>query len=110
MTISKLSHMKGGWFIGAFEPSILKTNTFEVAVQHFDAGECVTRHVHKVAWEYTVIISGDAAVNGISVSAGNIIVIKPGESADFRAITKVATVVVKTPSLPTDKFPVSSQQ
>jgi len=104
MKITKLSAMTNGWFIGDFEPSLFKTKEFEVAVQRFDAGEHVDWHVHKVATEYTVIVSGKAEVNGRSVAEGDIIVFAPGEGADFRPITQVVTAVVKTPCVKGDKY------
>jgi quercetin dioxygenase-like cupin family protein len=104
MKITKLSSMTNGWFIGNFEPSLFKTNDFEVAVQQFDAGEYVEWHVHKVATEYTVIVSGRAQVDGCAVSEGDIIVLEPGKGTDFRAITEVTTAVVKTPCVKGDKY------
>jgi quercetin dioxygenase-like cupin family protein len=104
MQITKLSGMTNGWFIGDFEPSLFKTKDFEVAVQQFDAGEYVEWHVHKVATEYTVIVSGTAEMNREPVGEGDIIVLAPGEGTDFRALTEVTTAVVKTPCVKGDKY------
>ena len=104
MKITKLSAMTNGWLIGDFEPSLLKTKDFEVAVQRFEAGEYAEWHVHKVATEYTVIVSGRAEMNGESVGSGDIIVLAPGEGTDFRALTEVTTAVVKTPCVKGDKY------
>lgn len=104
MKIARLSDMTNGWFVGDFEPSLFKTKEFEVAVQHFDAGERVDWHLHKVATEYTVIVSGKAEINGRPVADGDIIVLEPGEEADFRPLTNVITTVVKTPSVKGDKY------
>jgi len=103
MEIIKLSTMTKGWFIGDFEPSLHKTNNFEVAVQFFEAGEYAGWHVHKVAIEFTIIISGNAEMNGKLVKEGDIVVLQPGEGSDFRALTDVTTTVVKTPSVKGDK-------
>ena len=96
--------MTKGWFIGDFEPSLMKTKEFEVAVQHFEAGEYADWHVHKVATEYTVIVSGKAEMNGRLISEGDIIVLEPEEGSDFRALTDVTTAVVKTPCAKGDKY------
>ena len=104
MKITKLSAMTNGWLIGDFEPSLLKTKDFEVAVQRFEVGEYAEWHVHKVATEYTVIVSGRAEMNGEPVGAGDIIVLAPGEGTDFRALTEVTTAVVKTPCVKGDKY------
>jgi quercetin dioxygenase-like cupin family protein len=104
MKITKLSSMTNGWFIGDFEPSLLKTKHFEVAVQHFKAGEYAEWHVHKVATEYTVIVSGSAEMNGRAVAEGDIIILASGVGTDFRALTDVTTAVVKIPSVKGDKY------
>jgi mannose-6-phosphate isomerase-like protein (cupin superfamily) len=103
MKITKLSSMTNGWFIGDFEPTLFKTKDFEVAIQHFDAGEKAGWHVHKLATEYTVIVSGRAEMNGRALEAGDIVVLEPGEGSDFNALTDVVTAVVKTPSVKGDK-------
>jgi len=53
-----LKDMIGGWFIGNFEPSLLKTNDVEVSVKKYKAGDYDKKHYHKVGTEYTVIVSG----------------------------------------------------
>lgn len=95
--------MTNGWFIGDFEPSLLRTKNFEVAVQRFDEGEYAEWHVHKVATEFTVIISGKAEMNGRGVTEGDIIVLEPGDGSDFLALTEVTTAVVKIPCVKGDK-------
>jgi len=96
--------MVRGWFIGDFDPSVIRTPDFEVAVQNFSAGEKETKHVHKVATEVTVIISGECTMNGIGYSSGDIVLISPGNPNQFSAITDVVTVVVKLPSVAGDKY------
>jgi hypothetical protein len=109
MKFAKLSAMTNGWFIGDFEPSLHKSSDFEIAVQRFVAGELAEWHVHRVATEYTVIVSGQAKINAEMVAEGDIFIIAPGEGAEFYAITDVITVVVKTPSVRGDKYLKSHQ-
>ena len=98
-----------GWFIGNFPKAILKREDFEVSVKHYNAGESDDAHYHKVATEYTVIASGTCTINGKSYFKDDIIVINPGDIAQFTAISDVITVVVKTPSCNyNDKFMVDS--
>ena len=105
MIISDLSKMKGGWFIGNFEPSLLKTNDFEVAVKHYNKGHYEASHFHRVATEYTVIIQGSAKMNGIVYKAGDIIIMEPNESTDFECLEdNTINVVVKYPGANNDKF------
>jgi len=99
-----LDDMVGGWFIGHFEPTILKTDDFEVAVKIYKKGDYEENHFHKIATEYTLIMDGEVIMSGENYSSGDIVVIKPNESTDFRALTDVKTVVVKTPSVANDKY------
>ncbi len=104
MIKSKLEDMIGGWFIGNFEPSLLKTNDVEVAVKKYKAGDAEEAHYHKVATEYTVILEGKVRMMGIEYNEGEILTISPMESTDFLALTDVTTVVVKVPGASNDKY------
>lgn len=100
----KLGDMVGGWFVGDFSPTVLRTNVAEVSVKSYLAGESAKSHLHKVATEVTVIVSGQAIMNGQTLNGGDIVTLEPGEPADFHAVTDVLTVVVKTPSVAGDKY------
>lgn len=104
MNKAKLEDMIGGWFIGNFEPSLLKTNDVEVAVKKYKAGDTEEAHYHKLATEYTVILKGKVRMMGIEHNEGEILTIHPMESTDFLAITDVTTVVVKIPGASNDKY------
>ena len=96
--------MVKGWFIGDFEPTVLKTKDFEVAVKHYKKGDYEGEHVHRVSTEITVIAYGWARMGDKTISAGDIVVIEPGKSTDFSAISNVITVCVKVPSVKGDKY------
>ena len=100
----KLESMKGGWFIGKFEPSLLYTNDVEVAVKYYKKDDYEFSHHHKIATEFTVIISGQVEMSGERFEEGDIIMILPGISTDFRALSDVITVVVKAPGANNDKY------
>lgn len=105
MKTAKLANMTKGWFIGNFEPSLFKTNAAEVAVKTYNKGDFEEKHYHKIATEYTVIISGRVKMNGIEYKSGDIIVMEPGESTDFECLENGTTnVVVKMPGANNDKF------
>ena len=104
MTIAELSEMTGGWFVGAFTPVVLQTGVCEVACKRYQAGAVEPRHVHRIATEVTLIVSGRAVMNGAVLTAGQIIRLAPGEPADFAALEDTVTVVVKTPSVAGDKY------
>lgn len=105
MKISNLDNMKGGWFIGNFDPSLFKTSYFEISVKRYNKGDYESRHCHKVATEYTVIISGRVKMNDIIYKQGDIIIMEPGESTDFLCLEDgTANVVVKVPCIYNDKY------
>tara|TARA_R110002012_G_scaffold28074_2_gene88965 strand:- start:79 stop:399 length:321 start_codon:yes stop_codon:yes gene_type:complete len=104
MQVFKLSDMTKGWFVGDFSPTVLHSDQAEVAVKTYAAGTLEQRHLHKVATEVTLILSGSARMNDTILNAGDIVRIEPGQDTDFEALTAVTTVVVKTPSVAGDKY------
>lgn len=106
MKISKLDDMKMGWFIGNFEPSLLRTNDCEIAIKSYNAGDYEKKHYHKIATEFTVVVMGKVRMFGQEFSEGDIIVVEPGEATDFMALTDAMNVVVKMPGANNDKYEV----
>lgn len=104
MKVAKLEDMKLGWFIGNFTPTLHSTQDVEVAVKEYKAGDYDEWHYHKIATEYTVIVSGEAEMNGVIYTKGDIIVIPPGEGTDFLAIKDTVTTAVKIPGATHDKY------
>ncbi len=104
MHTAKLDQMIRGWFVGNFFPTLYKTNAVEVAVKHYAKGQNEAYHYHKIATEITVIISGTIRMNNQYFSAGDIIVLQPGESSNFEALTDSINVVVKIPGANNDKY------
>lgn len=104
MRIFRLEDMKRGWFIGNFEPSLLRTECCEVAVKYYSAGDCEKAHFHKIATEYTVVVKGCIRMFDKEFDEGAIIVVEPGDITDFIAITDSINVVVKIPGISGDKY------
>ena len=100
----QIDQFVGGWFVGAFDPSILHTNDVEVALKAYKQGDSEVSHHHKVATELTVVVSGKVKMRGETFEAGTIVEIQPGESTDFVALTDATTVVVKYPGASNDKY------
>ena len=93
-----------GWFIGDFEPSLLKTKGFEVMARHDVKGNRYPRHFHKEATEYVLHIGGVHKVDGNIYKDGEMLVIKPYRSVDYECLENGTTLCVKVPSRPKDKF------
>lgn len=105
MRSARLEDMVGGWFVGAFTPTALSTGDCEVAVKSYRAGQREDLHHHRIATEVTLIVSGTVRMVGREWSAGDIVVLEPGDATDFEAITDATNVVVKTPGALNDKYP-----
>ena len=106
MKTARLDEMVKGWFIGNFAPTLYATNDVEVAVKQYRAGDSEQAHYHKIATEFTVILSGRVRMNGVEYSQGDIIVMEPGDITDFEALEDSANVVVKIPGANNDKYAV----
>lgn len=104
MKVYHLDQMTGGWFVGNFTPAALVTKDFEVAVKRYRAGDHEPLHEHRVATEITVIVEGTVRMAGMTLGAGEIAVLAPGEASNFVALADCVTVCVKFPSTPGDKY------
>lgn len=99
-----LKDMIGGWFVGNFDPTIVKTETAEVAIKKYQKGHYEKMHHHKLADEVTVLVSGKAKMNNEIISSNDILLIEKNESTDFTALEDCITVVFKTASFKDDKY------
>lgn len=104
METYKLKDFKGGWFIGDFEPSLLKTTEVEVSIKVHPKGEQWPTHYHKKATEYNVIISGKMYLQDTYLKEGDVFILKPFEIADPEFIEDTKIVCVKVPGAKNDKF------
>lgn len=104
MKTYRLENFTRGWLIGDFEPSIIRNKEFEFMVRHYTNGNKEDKHVHTQVTEITVIISGVYQMNGKRYYKGDIIHLEPGEETDFLCVESGCTAVIKTPSIPEDKF------
>ena len=100
----RLENFTRGWIVGDFEPSVMRTKTFEFMVRPYVAGDREQKHVHKIADEITVIVSGKFKMNDDLLESGDIVHLSLGESADFECIENGATSVIKAPSVMGDKY------
>lgn len=104
MKTAKINDMIRGWFVGNFEPSVLKTDVFEVGILSHKKGEQWPKHIHKIATEYNVLIKGRMTICGETIEPGTIFTIEPFEIADPVFLEDCTVVVVKTPSVKGDKY------
>lgn len=109
MYIRRMEEMKGGWFVGNFEPSMFRTQDFEVCYKEHKKGEQWDVHFHKIATEINYLVRGKMTIQGRELTSGDIFVILPGEVADPVFLEDCDVVIVKVPSLIGDKYLVKEQ-
>ena len=93
----------GGWFIGDFEPSLLRDHSFEIGFKCYSRGDTEPVHYQLTATEYTLVLSGRCRLGDFELGPGDILEIRPHEPAGFEALEDVQLVAIKTPSIPSDK-------
>lgn len=104
MKVFKIDDMKGGWFVGNFEPTVYKTEGFEVGFHVHEKGEEWPAHYHKVGTEITYLMKGKMIIQGKTLVTGDVFVIHPYEIADPIFLEQCTVVIVKTPSDTMDKY------
>jgi len=103
MKKAKLNDFIRGWFVGNFEPSLLKAD-FEVGVAKHTAGEYHQDHFHKKSLEINVVIEGEMLINGEKFGPGDIFVLYPYEVSQAKFLTDVTVVIVRDKSDTSDKY------
>lgn len=107
MKTYNINEMKNGWFIGDFYPSVFKNSSFEVAHHSHKAGHKAQPHTHKISQELTYIVSGKLLVSDIVLSRGDMFLYEPYDIADVTVLEDVDLIVIKWPSIPSDKYIIS---
>ena len=104
MIEANIKDFKGGWFVGDFEPSLFKNPFFEVAHHKHTKGQETFSHLHKVTHELNYIVSGELMVNGKHLKAGDMWIYEPNEVSNVENLTDNELIVVRWPSIPSDKY------
>jgi len=99
-----MKDMKGGWFIGNFEPAAFKTDQFEVCYKHHIKGEKWDTHYHKAGTEINYLVSGKMTIQDKELNEGDIFILNPYEIADPIFLEDCTVLIIKTPSIPGDKY------
>lgn len=106
MIVKNLKDMHRGWFIGNFEPSIIKTDLFEVALLTHYKNEDWPKHFHKEAYEVNLLISGTMQIHDTKLFPGDIFLIEKNEIVKPIFFEECKIVCIKSPSIPGDKYEV----
>jgi hypothetical protein len=108
MKKTRIEDYKRGWFIGNFEPSILKTTEFEVGYLRHSKNEKWNSHFHKESIEYNVLIRGKMIIQNQILEEGDVFVFEKNEVADPQFLEDCELIVVKVPSVIGDKYEIFS--
>ena len=109
MRKARIEDFHRGWFIGDFEPSILRTKDFEVGLLTHSKGEYWEPHFHKEAIEYNVLISGEMTIvheddSFTHLKPGDVFAFEKGEVSAPHFHEDCKILVVKVPSVKGDKY------
>jgi hypothetical protein len=104
MKVSNIKYFKNGWFIGNFDPTLFKSKDFEIAHHFYLKDFKGDRHIHKIATEYNYILSGKLIASGKELSSGDIFIYSPSDVSDVIFLEDTHLIIVKTPSIPNDKY------
>ena len=110
MDVKHINDFTNGWFICYFEPSLFKNPFFEVAHQHHPKGKIGDKHLHKLTTEVTYIVKGSMIIKDKhlkrdrTLSTGNMFTFFPNEVSDVEFLEDSDLIVVRWPSIPTDKY------
>jgi len=104
MDIFKIKDFIGGWYVGNFDPTVFKTDKFEVGYKVHLKDEVWDKHYHKEATEINFLISGKMKIMDKEFNSGDIFVIYPNEIADPIFLENCYLIVIKTPSIVGDKY------
>lgn len=104
MKVSNIKSYVNGWFIGNFNPTLLKTEEFEVAHHFYVKGFRGDQHIHKIATEYNYILSGKLIASGKTLGDGDIFIYETFEVSDVLFLEDTHLIIIKTPSAPNDKY------
>jgi hypothetical protein len=91
-----------GWFIGDFAKAAFPSKEFEICYQKNPRTQTPS-HIHKLAHEITLVISGRQICNGEIFAAGDICILEPGDVSQIEYLEETEVVTIKVPSVPSDK-------
>jgi mannose-6-phosphate isomerase-like protein (cupin superfamily) len=109
MKLFNFKDMKGGWFVGDFEPCAYKTKDFEVCFKTHPKGEKWATHYHPTVTEVNLLVRGKMRFQGKILQPNTIFVVEPYEISDPEFLEDCEVVVVKLPSI-NDKVDVTPTQ
>lgn len=106
MRLFNIKDFANGWFIGDFEPTLLKTDIFEVAHHKYSKGYVGEPHVHRIAKEFNYIVAGRVRVGGSELKDGDGFIFSQNEYEKVEFLEDTDLIIIKSPSVKGDKWTV----
>lgn len=98
-----LNDFTKGWIVGDFLPAIINSKDIEVGIKKYKKGDVENTHVHNIITEYTIILTGKVKMIDKIFFENDVVKIDPGIPTSFECLEDCITLVIKTPSIPSDK-------
>ena len=103
--VTSVTDYKNGWMIGDFDPSVVRTPSFEFAHHFHPKGFIGRSHKHVQSREFNYIVRGRLMAKDRELTAGDMFIFDKGEySGEVTFLEDTDMVVIKTPSSPHDKY------
>lgn len=104
MEKDNLNNYLRGWILGNFEPSLVKTDEFEIGIKKYKKFDNEEAHYHKLSTEWTVVIYGVIKMNDVVYVKDDIIKVGKFEVIKFECVEDATTLVIKSPHVKGDKY------
>jgi hypothetical protein len=103
--VYKLDNYKRGWFVGDFEPSLLKNTGIELAVMNMKKSKGINDfHYHEKCIEINVLIKGQMKINNKIINENEIFIFNPFVPSIYEYLEDCTFVVFKNKSSNNDKI------
>lgn len=103
MISSSIDIFKNGWFVGYFEPSLVKTKNFECGVKFMKKGDINPSHYHAESVEINYISYGKVMFNDVVFESNSIVLIEKNECSKFVCLEDCCIFIVRDNSNNLDK-------
>jgi hypothetical protein len=108
MKVRNINEFTKGWFVGDFTPAVFQSKDFEIGHHKHRRSEKTFPHYHKETTELNYILKGTLMVSGTLLTEGQMWTYEKNEVSDVQFLTDVELIVIRWPSIPSDKYEVDS--
>ena len=95
-----------GWFVGDFEPCLLKNKYLEFGFKRIKANSKPDYHFHNIKTEYTILIEGQILLenDGRIIEPITTIILYPKEKNNQHYLKDSLIMIINVPSVKDDKY------